>query len=125
SVRKAQRACYGEPSRRRAIRQGIYEQRLMVWDLLREGGMSRETGGISLKEAIQRSGLKQRTFWRRFYEVRQDIAEETREKIGPEAFAKHLEACSRCQKAMRTGLSDRGCAWMQKQLGHRSPREKG
>jgi hypothetical protein len=26
---------------------------------------------------------------------------------------------------VRTGLSDHGCDWMQKQLGRRSPREKG
>ena len=118
SLRKAQRACYGEPRRRRAVRQGIYEQRLAVWDLLREGEMS-------LKETIRRSGLKARTFWRRFYEARRDIAGEVREKIGPEAFAKHLEACLQCQRAVRTGLSDHGCGWMQKQLGRRSPREKG
>ena len=118
SLRQAQRACYGEPRRRRAVRQGIYEQRLMVWDLVREGGMS-------LKTARRRSGLTGRTLWRRYYEARRDIAGEVREKIGAEAFATHVEGCGQCQGAARTGLSDRVCKWMQKQLGRRSPQEKG
>jgi hypothetical protein len=125
SLRQAQRACYGEPRRRRAVRRGIYEQRLMVWDLVREDGLSLKKGRMSLKEPIRRSGLTGRTFWRRYYEARRDIAGEVREKIGAEAFATHVAGCGQCQGAARTGLSDRVCDWMQKQLGRRSPRDKG
>jgi len=90
----------------------------MVWDLVREVALPPE-------QAISHSRLKLRTFWRRYYEARRDIAGEVREMIGAEEFAKHLEGCSECQAAERVGRSDRCCKWMQKQIGRRSPREKG
>jgi len=117
-LQKAQRACYGEPRRRRAAREGIHEERIKVWDLVREKKLSR-------KVAIERSGLTERSFWRRYAEARRDIANETQLRIGPDEFASHLEGCSKCQEAERVGKSDYFCPWMQKQVGRRSALEKG
>src|SRR5262245_58224234 len=100
TVQKAQRACYGEPRRRRAVRQGIYEERIRVWDLVREQQLPR-------KAAIRCSGLTERTFWRRYAEARRDIVYETKLTIESEEFARHLKSCSDCQEAEREGTSDR------------------
>ncbi|MFQ5803610.1 MAG: hypothetical protein ACE5JQ_12005 [Candidatus Methylomirabilales bacterium] len=117
AIEPAKRACYGGPSRKKASRPNIYDDRIRAYDLIH--GL-----GQTVTEAARIAGKHPRALLRRFHEALRDI-EGVKGKLTDEGFAEHVAACPKCREAETQGSSDLYCSWMQRQLGARTGKIKG